>query len=119
MSNNPISLQNPGYTQYWTTGSNVTNIPLCLEPGVQATNSYGVPTYTYGGPCIFCKSSIQIVLDFNSVDAHYYARCPMCNRVYRWLNPDGTASDFQQVIVTVNNALIKEYDEVEPNNGWF
>ena len=105
------------YAPFQTTGSNEQPV-LCLEEGVQASRSYGVNVYPYGGPCPNCQVSIQVNLDFNPLDAHYYLRCPICNGVWRWLNIDGSNSDFKQVVIPVNNKLIEDYSDGFENNGW-
>jgi hypothetical protein len=105
------------YKSYQTTGSN--ELPqLCLENGITSSSRYGCRTYTYGGPCPFCGSSIQIVLDFNSLVGDWYGRCPMCNKVWRHLSTDGSLSDFKEVVIPVNNTLIVDLSDGFENNGW-
>ncbi len=99
------------------TGSDEKSV-LCLEEGSHATTTYGVQVYTYGGTCLVCRIGIQIVLDFNSMTGYYYARCPICNTVWRHLNPDGSLSDFQIVNLGKNPALENMYSENEPQNSW-
>ena len=111
-------IQNSGYKSYYCTGSDEAPA-MCLEDGIQAATSYGVSTYTYGGNCLHCNSSIQVVLDFNPVDCgHYYARCPICNVVWRHLNPDGSLSDFKIIVLPKNPALERDYNDGWENNGW-
>jgi len=109
--------ENSGYSPYHTTGSG--ELPsLCLEDGKQATTNYGVQTYGYSGTCLKCGSGITITLDFNSVDEHYYARCPVCNTVWRHMNPDGSLSDFKIIKVSVRQKLVKDYNDGFEDNGW-
>ncbi len=120
MARDGTQVINPGYKPYYNTGSD--ELPaICLERGVQSSQEYGVSTQTYGGPCPRCQVSIQIVLDFNAVDGgHFYGNCPICN--YRWkhLNPDGSFSDFKEVIIPKNPILENEMSEGNPpGNGWY
>jgi len=103
---------------YQNTGSNE-KAPICFEDGVQAQESYGVLIYQYDGACLNCQAPISITLDFNPLDGgHYYARCPLCNTVWRHLNPDGSLSDFKVVVVGNKPKLERELsDGFEDNWG--
>ena len=85
------------YVAYGNTGSDEYPSIVFVE-GVDARNNYGVPVYSYTGKCIKCDFSISENLHFNPTDGgHYYLHCPNCLRWFRWLNPNGTVSDFAVV----------------------
>jgi hypothetical protein len=120
MARNGTQVINPGYKPYYVTGSDE-QLPFCLEEGTHAATTYGVSVQTYGGNCLVCASSIQIVLDFNSVGgADYFARCPICNSVWRHLNSDGSLSDFKIITLGKKPVLEAEYNEGNPaGRGWY
>ena len=113
-----------GKAQYFITGSADTNpiIAILYMDGVQANKDYGVAIYK-AGQCPHCHFIQNIVLDFNPGDSHYYYHCMQCMKWYRFLNPDGSLSDFQ-VVTTAKNTPVDEnvflYRELDfwDDAGW-
>ena len=122
MSSSPI-MTSSGKDNYWTTGSgDDVIIPIIYVEGVQANKDYGVEIYN-AGQCPGCHFPQSITLSFNPGDAHYYYYCFNCQKWYRYLNPNGSLSDFQVVVsgkktpVDQNIFLYNELDYFN-TNGW-
>jgi len=100
------------HSLYHTTGSGEKN-PICLVDGDQAVRQYGVAKYS-GGPCPRCKFPVNQVLQFNCCDSYFYFTCPVCGYVCRFLEPDGTPSDLQEVKSTKTTEL-----DIETDIPWY
>ena len=99
---------------YHTTGSGTYGtgepVPICLVDGDQAVRQYGVAKYS-GGPCPKCKFPVDQVLLFNPTDGgHYYFMCPVCGYTCRFLEPDGSPSDLEEVKSTKTTSLDIDLD---------
>ena len=102
---------------YRTTGSGPYGTgepnPICLVDGDQAIRQYGVAKYS-GGPCPRCKFPVNQVLQFNCCNSYFYFTCPVCGYVCRFLEPDGTPSDLQEVKSTKTTEL-----DIETDIPWY
>ena len=100
---------------YHTTGSGELP-PIVFVEGTRASTTYGVSTYSYTGPCIECKFPLSTTLHFNPCDGgHYYLHCGNCGNWFRWLNPNGSNSDWK--IVTTDKRTPLDIN-VNPLNNW-
>jgi hypothetical protein len=80
-----------------------------LVDGRTANALYGVDIKS-GGPCPGCGGPAEQILQFNPRDSYYYFTCPLCNRAYRYLNPDGSLSDLKQVKSKKTTPLDEDVD---------
>ena len=109
-----------GKAPYWLTGSGPdVIIPIVYVEGKKAHDDYGVAIYN-AGQCPNCHFPQSITLSFNPGDSHYYYYCMSCQKWFRFLNPDGSLSDFQMV-TTAKNTPVDEnlflYKDMDYNDG--
>lgn len=104
-----------GLSPYMLTGSGP--VPLVFEDGIQAHEKYGVPV-RYGSSCPRCSFPAKVTLAFNPCDGHYYYQCPGCQRWFRYLNPDGSLSDFAVVRTNKTTPTDEELGLSELSDIW-
>ncbi len=100
---------NPSVAGAFLTGSD-SRTPICLVDGNTANVVYGVERKS-GGPCPNCKFPVDLTLAWNPTDSYwYFGPCPVCLKVYRWLDPHGNLSDLKQVTSTKSTPLDESSD---------
>jgi hypothetical protein len=110
-----------GKAPYFTTGSGPdVVIPIIFVDGKQANADYGVAIYG-AVQCPQCHFPQGVTLSFNPGDSHYYYYCMNCQKWSRYLNPDGSLSDFQ-VVTTAKSTPVDSnlflYKDMDYNDSW-